>query len=51
LQIKKLNADLDRINIEIQNNPEDIEKLRKKEAIKRKLYQLKAGVVRKLLLH
>lgn len=51
LQIRKLDADLKKVNTEIQNHPEDIEKLREKEAIKRKLYELKSGVVRKLLLH
>lgn len=51
LQIRKLDADLKRINAKIQSDPENIEKLREKEAIKRKLYELKSGVVRKLLLH
>jgi DNA primase len=49
LEIRKLNAALQRINQEIIEHPDDLRKLREKKAIQKKMYQLKAGVVRKLL--
>jgi len=49
LEIRKLNADLQKINQEIIEHPGDLEKLRKKKAIQKKVHLLKGGVVRKLL--
>ncbi len=49
LQIRKLNLDLQNINQEIIEHPDNFEKLREKKIIQKKIYQLKGGVVRKLL--
>ena len=49
LQIRKLNLDLQKINQEIIEHPDNFEKLREKKVIQKKIHQLKGGVVRKLL--
>ncbi|MCK4359650.1 MAG: DNA primase [Candidatus Cloacimonetes bacterium] len=49
LHIRKLNLDLQKINQEIIEHPDNFEKLREKKIIQKKIHQLKGGVVRKLL--
>ncbi|MEA3474949.1 MAG: DNA primase [Candidatus Cloacimonadota bacterium] len=49
LQIRKLSLDLQKINQEIIEHPDNFEKLREKKVIQKKIHQLKGGVVRKLL--
>jgi len=49
LQIRKLSLDLQKINQEIIEHPDNFENLREKKVIQKKIHQLKGGVVRKLL--
>ena len=49
IQIRKLDSDIQKLNQEIIEHPDNFEKLREKKALQKKIHKLKGGIVRNLL--